>query len=42
LRCERGGGRSLRARWLVVIGWIVKPMLVLLALVVVLHWLFER
>jgi hypothetical protein len=37
--CERSGGASLRGRWLVVLGWFIKPMLALLFAYLVLRWL---
>jgi hypothetical protein len=37
LGCDERSGRSLRRAWLTVIGWIVLPIAVLLAIVVVLE-----
>jgi hypothetical protein len=34
------GGASLSRGWVTVLGWLIKPMLVLLALYVLLYWLF--
>jgi hypothetical protein len=38
--CNRSGGASLSRGWATVLGWLVKPMLLLLALYVLLYWLF--
>lgn len=40
LRCERSGGDSLSAGWRRVLGWVLTPILGLLAALVVLYWLF--
>jgi hypothetical protein len=40
LACERSHGSSLSGGWWTVLGWLVKPMLVLLLLYVVLRALF--
>lgn len=40
LSCERRGGGSLRTGWSVVLGWILKPIAALFALLVVLYLLF--
>jgi hypothetical protein len=40
MACERRGGSSLSAGWRVVLGWLLKPMLALLAALVVLYVLF--
>jgi hypothetical protein len=37
--CERSGGASLSRGWLVVLGWILKPIAVLLLIYVALRWL---
>ena len=42
LDCERRAGRSLRAGWLAVMGWIMLPILVLVVVVVLLHLLAGR
>lgn len=36
--CNASGGASLRSGWGTVLGWFVKPMLVLLVLYVALRW----
>jgi hypothetical protein len=38
--CEDRHGASLRGAWGMVLGWLVKPMLLLLLVYVVLRWLF--
>jgi hypothetical protein len=40
LKCQKLGGHSLRRAWWTVIGWIATPILILLAVVLVLGWLF--
>jgi hypothetical protein len=40
LACERRGGSSLSAGWYVVLGWFLKPILALLAALVLLYFLF--
>jgi hypothetical protein len=40
LRCERRAGSSLSAGWHTVLGWLLKPMLALLAALVLLYLLF--
>ncbi|HEX6276408.1 MAG TPA: hypothetical protein VFZ53_25380 [Polyangiaceae bacterium] len=40
LACERRGGSSLTSGWYVVLGWFLKPMLALVAALVVLYLLF--
>lgn len=40
LACERRGGSSLTAGWRVVLGWFLKPILGLLAALIVLYFLF--
>lgn len=40
--CEDRGGRSLRGAWLMVIGWIAAPILLLAAAVALLAWLTGR
>jgi hypothetical protein len=37
--CERRGGRSLARGWLVVLGWVAGPLLVLAAAVLALAWI---
>jgi hypothetical protein len=37
--CESGGGGSLRRGWSVVLGWFLKPILLLLVVYVVLRLL---
>jgi len=39
LECDRRHGRSLRRGWLTVLGWLAKPMLLLVGLYVLLYWL---
>jgi hypothetical protein len=36
LRCEKRGGRSLRAGWFLVLAWIAVPLVVLLVAVLAL------
>lgn len=36
LSCERRGGRSLRAGWLAVLGWVLTPILLIAALLLLL------
>lgn len=38
--CARGGGTSLQRGWLLVLGWIAKPILLLLGAYLLLRWLF--
>jgi hypothetical protein len=38
--CNKSGGASLQSGWITVLGWLLKPILALLALYAVLHWLF--
>jgi hypothetical protein len=38
--CHDNGGASLKSGWGTVIGWLVKPILALLAVYVLLYWLF--
>jgi hypothetical protein len=40
LSCERRGGSSLRSGWQLVLGWFLKPILGLLAALLVLYLLF--
>jgi hypothetical protein len=40
LACERAGAGSLSAGWRVVLGWLLKPILALLGVLVVLYLLF--
>jgi hypothetical protein len=42
LACEDRGGRSLRAGWITVIGWIVGPIAALALLVALLSWITSR
>ena len=37
--CARRGGRSLRGGWGQVLGWVVGPMLLLAAVLLLLRWL---
>jgi hypothetical protein len=38
--CNQSGGTSLKRGWGTVLGWLIKPMLGLVALYFVLYWLF--
>ncbi|HYJ10737.1 MAG TPA: hypothetical protein VEX18_17060 [Polyangiaceae bacterium] len=38
--CRSSGGTSLKSGWGTVIGWLVKPILVLFAIYLLLYWLF--
>lgn len=40
--CDSRGGRDLRRAWFTVIGWILGPLLVLLAAVLLLSWWSQR
>jgi hypothetical protein len=40
LRCDARGGRSLRQGWTSVAAWLVVPLGILLAVVLLLAWLF--
>jgi hypothetical protein len=42
LACDKGGGRDLRRGWLVVLGWLLGPILLLLLLVIVLGLIAGR
>ena len=42
LGCDRRGGHSLRAGWLVVLAWFASVILILIGAVVALQWLFPR
>ena len=42
LSCDERGGRSLKSGWVVVLGWIARPILALIAAIVILYWLFGR
>jgi hypothetical protein len=42
LACEDRGGRSLRGGWLMVLGWVAGPILILAAAVALLAWLTAR
>ncbi|MDI1450991.1 hypothetical protein [Polyangium sp. 6x1] len=42
LACEDRGGRSLRRRWITVLGWIGLPIVGLAVLVALLEWLARR
>jgi hypothetical protein len=42
LACEDRGGRSLRAGWIAVIGWIAGPIAALALLVALLSWIAGR
>jgi hypothetical protein len=37
--CNGSGGASLQSGWRTVIGWLIKPILALLALYLLLYWL---
>ncbi len=39
LACDRSGGASLRRGWATVLGWLIKPILGLIALYLLLYWL---
>ena len=39
LACSKSSGASLKSGWSTVLGWLIKPMLGLLALYVLLYWL---
>jgi hypothetical protein len=38
--CSKSGGASLKSGWGTVIGWLIKPILVLLAVYAFLYWWF--
>jgi hypothetical protein len=38
--CNKTGGASLKAGWITVLGWIAKPMAAVLAVYLMLRWLF--
>lgn len=40
LACDRRGGSSLTTGWRVVLGWLVKPMLALIAALILLYVFF--
>ncbi len=40
LACSGGGGASLSGGWRTVLGWLIKPILGLLAVYLLLRWLF--
>jgi len=38
--CDRRAGRSLRAGWLHVAGWLMLPILAIVVAIVLLYWFF--
>jgi len=42
VKCDARAGRSLGRGWLVVLGWIAKPILAIVVLLVLLGWLFGK